>query len=58
MPERLQPFLDCNQLAREWEFFFPVALFSAKDCVMVDVRYGIDDYSDRSNNVQLNHGTP
>ena len=58
MSERLQSFLDCNQLASEWELFLPVALLSAEDCIIMGVRYGIDDYSDRANNVQLNDRTP
>lgn len=57
MPERLQPFPDCNQLARKRKLL-PVALLFAEDRVMLNVRYSIDDYSDRANDVQLNHGTP
>ena len=58
MSERLQTFHDSNKLIREWEFLVPVTLLLAEDCAAVDVRYGINDYSYRANNVELNHGTP
>ena len=58
MPERFKPFLDCNQLVREREVLFPVAFLLAEDRVKMDVRYGIDNYPDRANDVQLDHRTP